>query len=68
MQQADPAMPGLLDKKEGRKWHLVLNKRWHLLPPILSNEFGTGSLDKKRGKKVRCKVNHLEYSIAKWVY
>jgi hypothetical protein len=31
-------VPGSLDKKEGRWWHLLLNKRWHLLPPFLSNE------------------------------
>jgi hypothetical protein len=34
-------VPGSLDKKGGRKRHLLLNKRWHL-PPFLSNEPITG--------------------------
>jgi hypothetical protein len=33
-------VPGLLDKKEGRRLHHSLTKRWHLLPPFLSNESG----------------------------
>jgi hypothetical protein len=32
---------GSLDKKGGRIFHLLLNKRCHLLPPFLSNEPGT---------------------------
>jgi hypothetical protein len=27
-------VPGSLDKKGGRRWHLLLNKRWNLLPPF----------------------------------
>jgi hypothetical protein len=34
-------VPGLLNTKEGRMFHLLLSKRWHLLPPFLSNEPGT---------------------------
>jgi hypothetical protein len=36
-----PAVSGSLDKKRGRRCHLPRNKRWHPLPPILSNEPGT---------------------------
>jgi hypothetical protein len=35
-------VPGLLDKKGGRRCHLLLNKRLHLLPSFLSDEPGTG--------------------------
>jgi hypothetical protein len=28
------AVPGSLDKKEGRRFHLLLSKRLHLLPPF----------------------------------
>jgi hypothetical protein len=35
-------VPGSLDKKGGRRCHLLHNKRWHLLPLLLSNEPGTG--------------------------
>jgi hypothetical protein len=31
---------GSFDKKAGRRFHLLLRQRWHLLPPILSNEPG----------------------------
>jgi hypothetical protein len=31
-------VPGALDTKGGRRCHLLLNKRWHLLPSFLSNE------------------------------
>jgi hypothetical protein len=31
-------VPGLLDKKGGRKCNLLLNKRWNLLTPYLVNE------------------------------
>jgi hypothetical protein len=34
--------PGSLDNKSGRRCHLLLIKRWHLLPSFLSNEPGTG--------------------------
>jgi hypothetical protein len=34
--------PGSLNKKEGRRFHLLLSKRLHLLPPFLSNESCTG--------------------------
>jgi hypothetical protein len=34
-------VPGSLDKKEGRRCHLLLRKRWHLLPPFLPNKPGT---------------------------
>jgi hypothetical protein len=30
-------VPGSLDKKEGRRFHLLLSKRMHLLPPFLFN-------------------------------
>jgi hypothetical protein len=30
-------------KKGGRRFHLLLSKRWHLLPPFMSNEPGTGT-------------------------
>jgi hypothetical protein len=48
-------MPGLLDKKGGRRWLLLLNKRWHLLPPFLSNE------QRHKGRR-RC---HLFFSLHK---
>jgi hypothetical protein len=36
---------GSLDKKGGRRCHLLLGKRWHLLPPyFMSNEPGTDLL------------------------
>jgi hypothetical protein len=35
-------VPGSLDKNEGRRFHLLLSKRLHLLPPFMSNEPGTG--------------------------
>jgi hypothetical protein len=41
MQYTKP-VPGLLDKKVGRRCHLLLNKRWHLLFPVLSDEPRTG--------------------------
>jgi hypothetical protein len=31
-------VPGSLNKKGGRRFHLSLSKRLHLLPPFLSNE------------------------------
>jgi hypothetical protein len=34
-------VPGSLNKKEGRRCNLLLNKRWNLLPSFLSNEPGT---------------------------
>jgi hypothetical protein len=34
----DCALPGSLDIKGGRRCNLLLNKRWNLLPPFLSNE------------------------------
>jgi hypothetical protein len=34
-------VPGSLDKKGERRCHLLLNKRWNLLPHFLSNEPGT---------------------------
>jgi hypothetical protein len=34
-------VPGSLNTKEGRKFHLILSKRWHLLLPFLYNEPGT---------------------------
>jgi hypothetical protein len=50
---ATSAVPGLLNTKEKRRFHLLLSKRWHLLPPFLSNEPGTGLVrQKKRGKKM----------------
>jgi hypothetical protein len=34
-------VPGfLLNKKGGRKFNLLLNKRWNLLPSFLSNALG----------------------------
>jgi hypothetical protein len=33
---------GSLGIKGGRRCHLLLNKRWRLLPSFLSNEPGTG--------------------------
>jgi hypothetical protein len=33
-------VPGSLDKKGGRRCHLLLNKRWNLLPSFLFNEPG----------------------------
>jgi hypothetical protein len=33
---------GLVDIKGGRRCHLLLNKRWNLLPSFLSNEPGIG--------------------------
>jgi hypothetical protein len=35
-------VPGSLDNDGGRRCHLLPNKRWHLLSPILPNEPGTG--------------------------
>jgi hypothetical protein len=35
-------VPGSLDKKGGRRCQLLLNKRWHLLPPFSFNEPGSG--------------------------
>jgi hypothetical protein len=35
-------VPVPLDKKGGRRFHLLLHKRWHLLPPFVTNEPGTG--------------------------
>jgi hypothetical protein len=35
-------VPGSLNKKGGRRFHLLLRKRLHLFPPFLSNEPGTG--------------------------
>jgi hypothetical protein len=37
---------GLLDKQGGRRCHLLLMKRWHLLPPFVSNEPGTERVSK----------------------
>jgi hypothetical protein len=37
-------VPGLLDKKGGKRFHLLLSKRWHLLPPFMSNEPGNSDL------------------------
>jgi hypothetical protein len=34
-------VPGSLDKKGGRRCHLLLNKRCHLPPTFLSKEPGT---------------------------
>jgi hypothetical protein len=34
-------VPGSLDKKEGRRFHLLWSKRCHLLRPLLSNEPGS---------------------------
>jgi hypothetical protein len=34
-------VPSSLDKKGGRRFHLLLRKRWHRIPPFLSNEPGT---------------------------
>jgi hypothetical protein len=34
-------VPGSLNKKGGRRFHLLISKRLHLLPPFLSNEPGT---------------------------
>jgi hypothetical protein len=36
-------VPGSLDKKEGRSFHLILRKNLHLIPPLLSDEPGTGN-------------------------
>jgi hypothetical protein len=34
-------VPGSSDKKGGRSFHLLLNKRWNPLPPSMFNEPGT---------------------------
>jgi hypothetical protein len=35
-------MPGLLDKKGARRFHLLSSKRWHLFQPFFSNEPSIG--------------------------
>jgi hypothetical protein len=35
-------VPGSLDKKGGRRCHLLFNKRWTFIPSFLFNEPGTG--------------------------
>jgi hypothetical protein len=43
---------GIVRQKKGGKCQLLLNKRWHLRPPFLSNEPGTGLLSNySLGKK-----------------
>jgi hypothetical protein len=41
-------VPGSLDKKEEKysiyKFHLLLNKRWNPLPPLMFNETGTDQI------------------------
>jgi hypothetical protein len=38
----DSPVPGSLDKKRVTRCHLLLNKKWHLLPPFFFNEPGSG--------------------------
>jgi hypothetical protein len=37
----ETSVPGSLVKKGGSRYHLLLNKRWLLLPPFLSDDPGT---------------------------
>jgi hypothetical protein len=66
------AVPGSLDKKEGRRFYLLLSKRLHLRPPFLFNEPGTGfwvcvlsrGYVARSGSEDDCKINVVcSYSI-----
>jgi hypothetical protein len=48
-------VPGSFDKKERRRCHLFLSKRWHLLPVFLSKRAGPGTdhVTRNQGKIIR---------------
>jgi hypothetical protein len=61
-------VPGLLDKKGGRRCHLLLNKRCYRLPPFLSNETGTVYLHERClvALTFRAATSHVKERLAQF--
>jgi hypothetical protein len=56
-------LPGSLDKKEERRFHLLPRKRWHLLPPFLSNEPGTHHMAQCVGWQKRLRLGQMDERV-----